>query len=99
MWILGLIRLSLEQARSRSLSDPHKGVLYSADTIFSVYGAVTGKQRGRLLEVTNSFELMYDMVEGHVVIDREYLRAREAQCKLTLSYVILFGKLTVSDFR
>jgi len=46
-----------------------------------VYGAVTGKQRGRLLEVTNSFELMYDIVAGLVVIDREYLRVREAQYK------------------
>jgi len=62
-----------------------------------VYGAVTGKQRGRLLEASNSFELMYDVVESHVIIDREYLRIREAQYKEVFPEQDFLGWYTIGE--
>ena len=50
-------------------------------TLFSVYGALIGKQYGRTMEVMNSFELLYTEIEGDIVIDREYYYKKEEQCK------------------
>ena len=44
-------------------------------------GAVIGKQKGRNLEIMNSFELVYNVVEGDVIIDRDYYSTKEEQCK------------------
>jgi COP9 signalosome complex subunit 6 len=45
-----------------------------------VIGALFGVQSGRSVEVTNSFELVYTVVEGAVVIDTEYLKLKQEQC-------------------
>jgi hypothetical protein len=37
-------------------------------------------QSGRNVEVTNSFELVYTVIEGAVVIDIDYLKAKQEQC-------------------
>lgn len=51
-----------------------------------VYGAIIGKQDGRKIEVYNSFELRYEVIDGDVVINRDYYNTKEEQCKLkTLS--------------
>ena len=49
--------------------------------VFTVLGALIGKQKGRNIEVMNSFELMFHKVEGDIVIDREYYNTKEEQCK------------------
>uniref|UniRef100_A0A915KN36 COP9 signalosome complex subunit 6 n=1 Tax=Romanomermis culicivorax TaxID=13658 RepID=A0A915KN36_ROMCU len=46
-----------------------------------VIGAIIGKQMGRHLELTNSFELPYTLLDGHFVIDSEYFKTRENQCR------------------
>ena len=46
----------------------------------TVYGALLGTQKGRSVEVCNSFELVVSSVEGHVVLDKEYFTAKEEQC-------------------
>jgi len=46
-----------------------------------VVGAVIGVQEGRRLEVTNSFELTYNLVDGAVVIDFEYLKKKAEMFK------------------
>ena len=48
---------------------------------FSVLGALIGKQTGRNIEVMNSFELLFDQVDGQHVIDMEYYNTKEEQCK------------------
>ena len=48
---------------------------------FSVLGAVIGKQKGRNIEVMNSFELVFDTIEGDIVINMEYYNTKEGQCK------------------
>lgn len=44
-------------------------------------GAVIGKQKGRNIEIMNSFELVYNLVDGDVIIDRDYYSTKEEQCK------------------
>jgi COP9 signalosome complex subunit 6 len=44
-----------------------------------VIGALIGKQKGRSLEIMNSFELVFTVIEN-VVIDRDYYNTKEEQC-------------------
>lgn len=44
-------------------------------------GALIGKQSGRNVEVMNSFELKFKQVEQDIIIDQDYYRTKEEQCK------------------
>lgn len=46
-----------------------------------VIGALLGVQNGREIEISNSFELVYNTVEGNVVIDTEFLKSKQEQFK------------------
>lgn len=46
-----------------------------------VFGALIGKQKGRNIEVMNSFELKFDMVDDEVHILMDYYNVKEQQCE------------------
>jgi len=46
----------------------------------AVLGALIGKQKGRNLEIMNSFELMFHTIDNAVIVDREYYTTKEDQC-------------------
>ena len=46
----------------------------------AVYGALLGVQKGRSVEICNSFELLVTHVDGQAVLDKEYFTAKEEQC-------------------
>ena len=46
-----------------------------------VYGALIGNQKGRNIEVMNSFELDYTVLEDKVISDRDYYNMKEEQFK------------------
>lgn len=48
---------------------------------FSVIGAIIGQHKGRHLEIMNSFELVFQIVDDLIVIDRDYYRTKEEQCE------------------
>jgi hypothetical protein len=48
---------------------------------FTVIGALIGKQKGRSLEIMNSFELMFTVIDD-IIIDRDYYNTKEEQCKM-----------------
>lgn len=50
--------------------------------MFSVIGAVIGKQKGRNIEIMNSFELKFHYDGDSIIIDKEYYSIKEEQCKL-----------------
>ena len=52
-------------------------------SIEGVYGALLGSQKGRSVEVCNSFELVVTTVDGRAVLDKEYFTEKEEQCELT----------------
>lgn len=56
-----------------------------------VYGALIGKQQGRNIEILNSFELKFEVVEGDVIINREYYNTKEEQYKQVFSDLDFLG--------
>jgi len=46
-----------------------------------VLGALIGKQKGRNLEIMNSFELVFHVIDSAIIVDREYYTTKEDQCK------------------
>jgi len=46
-----------------------------------IVGALIGTQEGRSVEISNSFELVYNVVEGAIVVDIVYLRTKLEQFK------------------
>jgi COP9 signalosome complex subunit 6 len=56
-----------------------------------VYGALIGKQKGRNIEVMNSFELDFNLVGTQVVIDRDYYNIKEEQFKQVFSEMDFLG--------
>uniref|UniRef100_A0A336MXR4 COP9 signalosome complex subunit 6 n=1 Tax=Culicoides sonorensis TaxID=179676 RepID=A0A336MXR4_CULSO len=56
-----------------------------------VYGALIGKQQGRNIEVLNSFELKFEIIEGDVIINREYYNTKEQQYKQVFSDLDFLG--------
>lgn len=47
----------------------------------TVIGALIGKQKGRNIELMNSFELVFSVIGGDIVIDRDYYNTKEEQCE------------------
>ena len=41
-----------------------------------ILGCLLGVSNGRVVDIANSFELVYDEVEGDIVIDTEFLKTR-----------------------
>lgn len=57
------------------------------DFIVPVIGALIGKQKGRNIEVMNSFELVFSVIDGDIIIDRDYYNLKEEQCKFLYIYL------------
>lgn len=53
----------------------------ASSLVFSVIGALIGKQEGRNIEVMNSFELLSHTIDDRVHIDKEYYYTKEEQCE------------------
>uniref|UniRef100_A0A182T9A9 COP9 signalosome complex subunit 6 n=1 Tax=Anopheles maculatus TaxID=74869 RepID=A0A182T9A9_9DIPT len=59
-----------------------------------VFGALIGKQKGRNIEVMNSFELKYDIVNDVVIIAMDYYQVKEEQYKQVFSDLDFLGWYT-----
>lgn len=62
-----------------------------------VLGALIGQQKGRKIEVMNSFELVFDLVDGNLVINMEYYQTKEGQFKQVFSEMDFLGWYTTGD--
>lgn len=47
-----------------------------------VLGILLGVQSGRSVDISNSFEIKYQLVDGMVVIDDGFLLHKQEQCEL-----------------
>merc|ERR1711992_414565 len=56
-----------------------------------IFGALIGKQKGRNIEVMNSFELDHNTVEDKVIIDRDYYDMKEEQFKQVFADMDFLG--------
>nr|SVE74276.1 EOG090X08T4 [Daphnia barbata] len=61
-----------------------------------VIGALIGKQKGRSLEIMNSFELVFTVIDD-IVIDRDYYNTKEEQFKQVFSDMDFLGWYTTGD--
>nr|SVE82576.1 EOG090X08T4 [Daphnia magna] len=61
-----------------------------------VIGALIGQQKGRSLEIMNSFELVFTVIDN-IVIDRDYYNTKEEQFKQVFSDMDFLGWYTTGD--
>ncbi|XP_014205505.1 COP9 signalosome complex subunit 6 isoform X2 [Copidosoma floridanum] len=59
-----------------------------------VYGALIGKQKGRNIEIMNSFELLFTCIGDDVIIDRDYYDTKESHFKQVFSEMDFLGWYT-----
>ncbi|EDV94715.1 COP9 signalosome complex subunit 6 [Drosophila grimshawi] len=62
-----------------------------------VYGALIGKQKGRNIEVMNSFELKADEIADETIINKDYYNKKEQQYKQVFSDLDFIGWYTTGD--
>ncbi|KAF7268401.1 COP9 signalosome subunit 6 [Rhynchophorus ferrugineus] len=62
-----------------------------------VFGALIGKQKGRNIEVMNSFELVFSVIGEDIIIDRDYYNMKEEQFKQVFSDMDFIGWYTTGD--
>ncbi|XP_018336627.1 COP9 signalosome complex subunit 6 [Agrilus planipennis] len=62
-----------------------------------VIGALIGKQKGRNIEIMNSFELVFSIIGDDIIIDKEYYCMKEAQFKQVFSDMDFIGWYTTGD--
>ncbi|XP_041974512.1 COP9 signalosome complex subunit 6 [Aricia agestis] len=63
----------------------------------TVIGALIGKQKGRNVEVMNSFELVFAIIENDIIIDRDYYNLKEEQFKQVFSDMDFLGWYTTGE--
>lgn len=62
-----------------------------------VIGALIGKQKGRNIEIMNSFELNFSTIAGDIIIDRDYYNTKEEQFKQVFSDLDFLGWYTTGE--
>lgn len=62
-----------------------------------VYGALIGQQKSRNIEILNSFELKFEVIDGDVVINRDYYATKEEQYKQVFSDLDFLGWYNTSS--
>ncbi|EDW80920.1 uncharacterized protein Dwil_GK11302 [Drosophila willistoni] len=62
-----------------------------------VYGALIGKQKGRNIEVMNSFELKTDVFGDEMIINKDYYNKKEQQYKQVFSDLDFIGWYTTGE--
>ncbi|CAG9854200.1 unnamed protein product [Phyllotreta striolata] len=62
-----------------------------------VIGALIGKQKGRNIEIMNSFELVFRVIGGDIIIDKDYYNMKEEQFKQVFSDLDFIGWYTTGD--
>lgn len=62
-----------------------------------VYGALIGKQKGRNIEIMNSFQLVFSSIGDDIAIDRDYYNMKEEQFKQVFSDMDFIGWYTTGD--
>jgi len=56
-----------------------------------VYGAIIGKQDGRVLELVNSFELLFETIDDEITVNRDYYYSKEEQFKQVFEDLDFYG--------
>lgn len=80
---LVIMNISEHWTRTRAQSE------FSANN--QIVGALIGKQKGRNVEIMNSFELKFDLIDNQVTIDNDYYKLKEGQFKQVFADMEILG--------
>ncbi|KAJ8310584.1 hypothetical protein KUTeg_012449 [Tegillarca granosa] len=86
----GSVSISLHPLVIMNISEHWTRVKAQEGKPVQVYGALIGKQKGRNIEVMNSFELVTDKVNDAVVVNMDYYTVKEEQFKQVFSEMIFW---------
>lgn len=94
---VGSVSLSLHPLVLMNISEHWTRIRAQEGSAQQVIGALIGKQKGRNLELMNSFELMFTRIDGDIIIDREYYNTKEEQFKQVFSDLDFLGWYTTGE--
>lgn len=94
----GSVSVSLHTLVIMNISEHWTRVKAQAGEQERVIGALIGKQKGRNIEVMNSFELLFHPFDdGSIVIDKEYYLMKESQFKQVFTNMDFLGWYTTGE--
>jgi len=80
--VTGSISVSLHPLVILNISEHWTRLTMQVGSSVPIIGALIGKQKDRTVEIMNSFELSYNILDNSsLVIDREYYNSKEEQFK------------------
>lgn len=94
---VGSVSISLHPLVIMNISEHWTRLRAQKGTPQQVIGAVIGKQKGRNIEIMNSFELLFSCIAGDTIIDRDYYNTKEEQFKQVFSDMDFLGWYTTGD--
>ncbi|OWF56821.1 COP9 signalosome complex subunit 6-like [Mizuhopecten yessoensis] len=93
----GSVSVSLHPLVIMNISEHWTRVRAQEGKPTQVIGALIGKQKGRNIEVMNSFELVFDLIEDSIIINMDYYNTKEEQFKQVFSDMDFLGWYTTGD--
>jgi len=93
----GSVNVALHPLVIMNISEHWTRVKAQEGKPMQVLGAVIGQQKGRKIEIMNSIELLFDIVEGEIVIDMSYYELKEGQFKQVFSEMDFLGWYSTGD--
>lgn len=75
------VTISLHPLVIMNISEHWTRLRAQAGEFLQVYGALIGKQKGRNIEIMNSFELKIDYIGSDLIVNRDYYNTKENQYK------------------
>lgn len=94
---VGSVSVSLHPLVIMNISEHWTRIRAQSGAACQVIGALIGKQKGRNIEIMNSFELYFSVIGGDIVIDRDYYNTKEEQFKQVFSDLDFLGWYTTGD--
>uniref|UniRef100_A0A0A9YIF8 COP9 signalosome complex subunit 6 n=1 Tax=Lygus hesperus TaxID=30085 RepID=A0A0A9YIF8_LYGHE len=94
---VGSVSLSLHPLVLMNISEHWTRVRAQEGSAQQVIGALIGKQKGRNLELMNSFELVFTRIGGDIIIDKDYYNTKEEQFKQVFSDMDFLGWYTTGE--
>lgn len=95
------VSVSLHPLVLMNISEHWTRIRAQAGAAREVYGGLIGKQKGRKIEVLNSFELKFEVIDDDVIINKDYYNTKEEQCKfqvyLTFPKYLMFSFFQLPD--
>ncbi|KAI5732500.1 hypothetical protein M8J76_001050 [Diaphorina citri] len=95
--VTGSIHVSLHPLVIMNISEHYTRRRAQEGKPVQVIGALIGIQVGRKLEIKNSFELVYNIIEDEMIINRDYYTLKEEQFKQVFCDLDFLGWYTTGD--